>query len=42
MTSSLFWTWDLLKNRNQLFYGKILHANELQVKNIELNVPKFV
>ena len=42
MTSPLFWTWDLSPNRNQLFFEKILHVNELQVKKVSLNVPDFL
>ena len=43
MTSTLFWTWDLWRNRNQLgFFEKILYANELKVKKVLLNVPDLL
>ena len=39
-TSTLFWAWELSRNRNQLFFfEKILYAKELKVKNVSLNVP---
>ena len=40
-TSILFWTWDLSRNRNQLFFEKLLHANELKFK-VSINVPDFL
>ena len=39
MMSPLFWTWDLSRNRNQLFFEKILHVNKLKLSKVSLIVP---
>ena len=35
-----FWTWDLSRKRNQLFFEKILYANDIKVNKVSLNVPE--
>ena len=42
VTSKLLWPWDLSRNKNQLFFEKILQANKLKVKTASLNVPDLL
>ena len=37
-----FWTWDLSRKTNQLFFEKILHSNELKVEKVSSNVPDLL
>ena len=39
---STFINLRFIRNRNHLFFEKILYANQLKVKNVSLNVPDLL